>query len=155
MDDSGAKVPTLLIDAMLGTLARRLRWLGYDAEYRADLPDEEMMRLARSSGRLLVTRDRDLARRCRHDSLYVAATELPAQLQTVMEVLGPSGQASRCTVCNGELEIITPAQAAVLVPPYVAQTQSRFSRCRRCQRVYWRGTHWPGLQQWRGAGEGL
>ncbi|NOZ50906.1 MAG: hypothetical protein GXP37_12825 [Chloroflexi bacterium] len=155
MDAPGAKVPALLVDAMLGTLARRLRWLGYDAEYRADLPDDVMMRLARSSGRLLVTRDRDLARRCRHHCLYVAATELSAQLQAVMEALGPSGQPRRCTVCNGELETITPAQAAALVPPYVAQTQTRFGRCRRCRRLYWRGTHWPGLQRWRGAGDEL
>lgn len=149
MDDSEAKAPPLLIDAMLGSLARHLRWLGYDAEYLADLPDEEMMRIARHSGRLLVTRDRGLAQRRNVNSLYVAATELSAQVQTVVKAVGPAHHPSRCTVCNGELERLTPAQAAALVPPYVAQTQTQFARCQRCGRVYWPGTHWPGLQQWR------
>jgi len=63
MPESVAKAPPLLIDAMLGTLARRLRWLGYDAEYRSDLPDDEMIRIAKEQGRLLVTRDRELAGR--------------------------------------------------------------------------------------------
>ena len=33
MPEPGAKAPALLVDAMLGNLARRLRWLGYDTEY--------------------------------------------------------------------------------------------------------------------------
>lgn len=152
MTNTEAKAPPLLIDAMLGSLARHLRWLGYDAEYRADLPDEEMMRIARASGRLLVTRDRSLARRRNLDSLYVAATELPAQVETVVRAIGPAQHPPRCTVCNGELEPLAPAEAAPLVPPYVAQTQTQFARCRRCGRVYWPGTHWPGLQQWRDIG---
>jgi len=133
---------------MLGALARRLRWLGYDAEYRNDLPDEEMMAIARETGRLLVTRDRALARRRGVRALYVAATVLEEQVAAVVDALGPSGARSRCTVCNGELERLTPAQAAPLVPPYVARTQTEFARCRRCRRVYWPGTHWPGLQKW-------
>ena len=76
MAQSEAKAPALLIDAMFGDLSRRLRWLGYDAEYRNDLPDEEMMRIARDEERLLVTRDRALAGRRGVQALYVAATDL-------------------------------------------------------------------------------
>ena len=134
---------------MLGSLARRLRWLGYDAEYRNDLPDEEMMRIAREEGRLLVTRDRALAGRRGVNSLFIAATDLEEQIEMVEDVLGPANALPRCTVCNGELESLSPEQAAPLVPPYVARTQTSFARCRRCGRVYWPGTHWPGLQSWR------
>ena len=134
---------------MLGALARRLRWLGYDAEYRNDLPDEEMMAIARETGRLLVTRDRALAKRRGVRALFVAATELEDQVAAVVDALGPSGAPPRCTVCNGELESLTREEAAPLVPPYVARTQTEFSRCRGCGRVYWPGTHWPGLQKWR------
>lgn len=149
MPEPLAKAPPLLIDAMLGTLARRLRWLGYDAEYRNDLPDNVMIVIAQTEGRVLVTRDRELAGRRGLRSLYVTGANLDEQVKAVADSLGlPSGLA-RCTVCNGELIEIGPEQAAPLVPPYVTQTQTDFVRCQRCQRVYWPGTHWPGLQVWR------
>ncbi len=149
MPEMGAKAPALLIDAMLGTLARRLRWLGYDAEYRKDLPDQAMIRIAREENRLLVTRDKELAGRRGVRALYIPATELTEQVQQVIAAVGPSLHPPRCTVCNGELIAISSAEARPLVPPYVAQTQTEFVRCRRCGRVYWPGSHWPGLQRWR------
>jgi hypothetical protein len=33
------------------------------------------------------------------------------------------------------------------VPPYVLQTQPAFRRCPSCARVYWRGTHWQGVEK--------
>ena len=145
----GAKAPKLLVDAMLGSLARRLRWLGYDAAYRNDLPDKEMIRIAREEDRLLVTRDRELAGRRGVKALYIAATTVEDQVRAVAEAIGPSLHPPRCTVCNGELVSISMEEARPQVPPYVAQTQTEFVRCNRCGRVYWPGTHWPGLQRWR------
>jgi len=149
----GAKAPKLLIDAMLGSLARRLRWLGYDAAYRNDLSDEAMIRIAREEDRLLVTRDRELAGRRGVLALYVAATGVEDQVREVVEAIGPSLHPPRCTVCNGVLIPISVDEASSLVPPYVAQTQTEFVRCEGCGRVYWPGTHWPGLQRW-GKGQG-
>ncbi len=149
MHEMGAKAPKLLIDAMLGTLARRLRWLGYDAAYRNDLPDEEMIRIAQTEDRLLITRDRQLAGRRGVWALYVSADTVEEQVKEVVAALGPSLHPPRCTVCNGELTPISKAQASPFVPTYVAQTQDAFVRCQRCGRVYWPGSHWPGLQRWR------
>ena len=141
--------PKLLVDAMLGSLARRLRWLGYDAIYRNHLPDDEMIRLAAQEGRLLVTRDRALARRRGVRALLVEATDVAAQVQEVTAALGPSLHPPRCTVCNGELIPIPMEEAAPHVPEYVARTQTEFVRCQGCGRIYWPGSHWPGLQRWR------
>lgn len=156
MPETAANAPPLLIDAMLGSLARRLRWLGYDAEYRRDLADSEMMRIARQEGRMLVTRDRELAGRRgwagSQGSLYLAGDTLDEQVKTIIAALGPPSGPSRCTVCNGALLPLDPAQAAPLVPSYVAATQTEFVRCERCGRVYWPGTHWPGLQAWKPEG---
>ena len=149
MPETGAKAPRLLIDAMLGDLARRLRWLGYDAEYRNDLPDDEMIRIARAEDRLLVTRDRELARRRGVRALYLSTTDLDEQVRQVTTDVGPSLHPPRCIVCNGELVAMTVEEATPLVPPYVAQTQTEFMRCTRCGRVYWPGTHLRGLKRWR------
>jgi uncharacterized protein with PIN domain len=148
MPQPGAKAPALLIDAMLGVLARRLRWLGYDAEYRSDLSDEEMIRIAQQTQRVLVTKDRALARRRGVRSLYISATMPEAQVHQVVEAMGPSLHPPRCTVCNGVLVSITVEEATSHVPPYIALTQNKFMRCQQCGRVYWPGSHWSGLQKW-------
>jgi hypothetical protein len=33
------------------------------------------------------------------------------------------------------------------VPPYVRQTQSRYSECPECGRIYWAGTHWQRMRE--------
>lgn len=134
---------------MLGNLARRLRWLGYDAEYRSDLPDEMMMQIAREEGRVLITSDRGLAGRRGLRSLYLPPAGLTVQVEAVVTALGAPPGPSRCTVCNGDLEPLDRVEASSRVPPYVAATQTEFARCCRCHRVYWPGTHWAGLQTWR------
>jgi uncharacterized protein with PIN domain len=50
-------------------------------------------------------------------------------------------------ICNGALERISCGEAAAWVPPYVAQTQEVFRRCTECDRIYWQGTHWDGIQR--------
>jgi hypothetical protein len=51
-----------LCDEMLGRLARLLRAAGYDTYLAAKAePDDELIRLARREGRILVTRDKRLA----------------------------------------------------------------------------------------------
>ena len=41
------------------------------------------------------------------------------------------------------MELVEEAPAAVarIVPYYVARTQTRFTRCPACRRVYWPATH--------------
>ena len=53
----------LLADGMLGTLAKWLRLLGYDTAYDNVAADPELARRARSEGRVLLTRDRELSKR--------------------------------------------------------------------------------------------
>lgn len=37
-------------------------------------------------------------------------------------------------------------EASPRVPPFVAQQHTRFTRCAKCARVYWPGTHWAHLR---------
>jgi hypothetical protein len=138
----------LLVDAMLGRLARWLRLLGYDAAYWRDGSDEALIATAQAEGRLIVTRDHALARRRGVRAVLIAAEALDEQIAEARAALGGSPTPfTRCGECGGELTDLPHAAARELVPPYVWQTQTQFSRCAVCGRVYWKGTHWPALQQ--------
>jgi len=141
-----AAPPRLFADAMLGRLAKWLRLAGYDTAYWRDGSDEELMVAARAEGRLILTRDHQLAGRRGVWALLVHAETLDAQIIEVRAALGGAAQpCTRCPECNASLADLPYAAAADLVPPYVWRTQTQFRRCPDCGRVYWKGTHWPAL----------
>lgn len=137
--------PRFLCDAMLGSLARWLRFCGYDCLYLGTEPDdEELARIAAEEGRWLLTRDRELAAAGPKTQMVQSGT-LEPQLAEVLARHGlpqPEGlDHSRCSDCNGVLDDAAVDDIAAVVPPYVLETAERFRRCRDCMRVYWPGTH--------------
>jgi uncharacterized protein with PIN domain len=138
----------LVADAMLGTLAKWLRILGYDTHF-ADLDDHQLVRLARAENRVILTRDRELALRRGVHVLLITSERLDAQIAQVLAdlELEPNRSHSRCPVCNESLAEVDPETARSRVPAYVAQTQETFKSCPACQRIYWRGTHWQKMDE--------
>ena len=148
---------SFVVDGMLGTLAKWLRILGYDTLFDPGLNDHQLVRLARAEGRVLLTRDRGLARRRAITSILVQGVCLDEQIRQVLAESTPGTGAlgveigrlaPRCPVCNDMLQAIDLETARALVPPYVAQTQRSFSQCPACRRVYWRGTHWQHMEEY-------
>lgn len=132
---------------MLGRLAKWLRLAGYDATYWRDGSDDALIRRAQDEGRLIVTRDHQLAGRRGVQALLIAAETLDAQIAEARAALGGDLRLfSRCPECNAALTDLPHADARDLVPPYVWHTQTEFHRCPACGRVYWKGTHWPAVQ---------
>lgn len=140
---------SFVADAMLGTCAKWLRILGYDTLFDPELDDHQLVRLARAENRVLLTRDRDLARRRGVRVLLIASEHLEEQIrQTLMDLdLEPDAAFSRCPVCNEPLEPVDLDSVRARVPSYVAQTHKTFKLCSGCQRVYWRGTHWQRMDE--------
>jgi uncharacterized protein with PIN domain len=56
-------------DVMLGSLARLMRFHGYDVEYDNTADDETLKK--RSAHRILLTKDRELFKRIRKDRVYL------------------------------------------------------------------------------------
>jgi uncharacterized protein len=141
-----AAAPRLLVDAMLGRLTRWLRLMGYDAVYWQMGSDTALAARARAEGRLIVTRDHQLAGRRHVRALLIHGETLDRQIAEIRAALGPDpAPFTRCSQCNALLVALPHADAQALVPPYVWHTQTVFRRCPACGRVYWKGTHWPGM----------
>lgn len=152
-----SSAPSLLVDAMLGRLARWLRLAGYDAAFWREGADEQLIAAARAEGRLIVTKDHALAGRRGVDALLIGADDLDSQIAEARAALALRGQIPepfrRCAECNGPLVELSHADAQGLVPPYVWHTQEAFRRCDRCGRVYWKGTHWPDMERRLNSGD--
>jgi len=145
--------PRFVADCNVGRLARWLRALGYDASYHAQIGDAELVREAAAEGRVLLTRDRDLTKRRVIQSGLVRAIlirddDVKVQLRQVFTELALDLKQSltRCIECNAALEPRLAANVAERVPPFVRSTQTRYSECPDCGRIYWAGTHWQRMQ---------
>lgn len=141
--------PRFVVDGMLGRLVRWLRALGYDTLYNTAWEDAALAEIARTEDRILLTRDVELTRRRNLRAILIREDRVLVQLRQVVAEVGLNAGAafSRCVECNTALESLAAEQAAPLVPPYVLQSHSRFRRCPRCGRVYWRGTHWSRMRE--------
>jgi hypothetical protein len=143
--------PRFIVDAMLGTLARWLRLMGYDALYERSGDDSRLAAKAARLRRVLVTRDRGLAaRRGAGRVVLLRAEALRGQwveLARSLRLRPPRASAlTRCGDCNRRLEALPRPRARPLVPPYVYSTRRRFRRCPGCGRIFWRATHASGIE---------
>lgn len=141
--DSDGPPLQLLADAMLGRLARWLRLMGYDTAYDNAADDHELARRARAEGRVLLTRDRELAARAGLRTLLIESETLEEQVGEIRASLGPppAPSLSRCSICNEPLEEARAEDVSGRVPAYVLRSHSRFHTCPHCERVYWAGSH--------------
>ena len=137
--------PAFACDAMLGTLARWLRFAGFDTSYDPNLPDPALAAAARREGRWLLTRDRRLAASAGPRVVLLRRSELSQQVGELRGRLAlsldPQRVFTRCSRCNGALETVEREAVAARIPPYVAAHAGRFVVCPGCRRVYWPGTH--------------
>jgi uncharacterized protein with PIN domain len=134
--------PKFAADRMLGRLARWLRLLGADVAWRPDFGGHELLRLARSEGRVMLTRDSRL--RTARDVLFIESNFFREQLRQVLTAYPFDFHArtfSRCSRCNSPLRAVPRSVVAHRVPPFVYASQERFSWCPTCGRVYWDATH--------------
>src|SRR5512146_181409 len=130
------QTPRFVVDGMLGSLARWLRLLGYDADYDNRRDDAELVRLARAENRVLLTRDRELADRRGVQALFVDSQVLDEQLAQVTAAFPRTaeGGPARCSVCNTILVPTTPEELAARLPAYVLRQHHDFRRCPGCGR---------------------
>jgi len=132
-------------DAHLGGLARLLRMAGYDTLYGNAYRDDEIERIAREEERILLTRDRELLKRRSVElGCYLHALDPAQQLRELFARLrlGPGMRPfTLCLHCNLPLRPVEKEEVLDRLPARVAETQTAFTTCDGCGRVYWKGSH--------------
>jgi uncharacterized protein len=143
----------LLVDQMLGTLAKWLRFFGIDTFYATQsIQDDELLEIAKKEHRVLVTRDKELILRAQKRDIRVIPVftrDLDEQLNKVLENtnVDTTQILSRCSLCNTKLISIDKEQVKDKVPENVYQTNETFWICSNCHKIYWRGSHYDEIIQ--------
>jgi len=157
----------LFCDIMLGRLARELRMRGIDVEYRRGVGGMRAYQTARHHGRMFLTRSGRL--RELEAVFFIESNDPAEQLARVCEKFGlepgpavkaekaeqpekPRDQLNRCLECNVVVEKITRDQARPSIPFFIYQIHSEFTRCPKCKKVYWPGSHAQKMRESKTAG---
>jgi uncharacterized protein with PIN domain len=138
--------PRFIADCMLGTLAKRLRLMGYDTLFFNRIEDAELVETAVREDRIILTRDSGLLRRkAARKSIFVDSDNLEAQLNKVIRECGLRSDEdklmSRCLICNTRLISLNKKEVIGKVPPFIFLKHSRFNYCGECNKIYWKGSH--------------
>ena len=140
---------------MLGSLARKMRVLGFDTLYYSDGDDEGIMRIAKSEDRVVLTADRSLAERARTrrpSVLLISGKSDSKRLTSLLVAARSSGVSltrggSLCSLCGGSLQTVKRADVAGRVPHSVERRHRLFFKCVECGQYYWKGSHWKKLRR--------
>ena len=141
-----------LADGMLGKFARWLRMLGQDVIYSMQLSDNELLELAKTEERILLTRDFELYKRAISrglDSFYVRGK---SESDRLTEVAGRYGiglavdmDKSLCPLCNTKLQQVSKEQLNDDLEENTYLYYNKFWRCLNCGQIYWQGAHWKQI----------
>ncbi len=145
-----------IADCMVGKLARWLRILGFDVAFFPRIEDDELINLAASEKRIILTRDHELIAKAKKRktlpgrALLIESEKWEEQVEQVLEhfKLRPKiDPNSRCLECNEKLKFLPKARAKNLVPPFVYEKADSFALCPSCGRVFWKGTHFRDMER--------
>lgn len=149
----GGENPQFIVDAMLGTTAKKLRLAGFDAVYASGCEDGHILEAAAEQRRIIVTRDAKLYTRALKAGLPALLPAGGDSLDHVLEITEMLGlkvkidaASSRCTTCNGELQ---DADRGAVRNQELAKlpVSTRLRQCIECGKVYWHGSHIDRLQR--------
>ncbi|HLI46242.1 MAG TPA: Mut7-C RNAse domain-containing protein [Geobacterales bacterium] len=145
----------IVVDGMLGNIAKWLRLLGIDVHYERNMDDDKLLELALKENAILITGDEELsykAFRRRIKAIYIRS-KLPKAI-AIKQILAELNLkkddlkiGSRCIACNNLLKPIKKETLIGKIPDKVLEFNHEFWYCERCDKIYWYGSHWRNIEK--------
>lgn len=141
--------PKFVCDVHLGKLAKKLRMLGFDVEYKTDSQDSDLIRISLNEKRTILTRDLGVLKRNEITHGYFIRSHQPQeQVKEVVsrfQLLSSIKEFSRCIECNTILEKIDKEKVFTRLPEKVKERQNEFFMCKICNKIFWKGSHYENM----------
>jgi uncharacterized protein with PIN domain len=132
-------------DRTLGKLSKWLRILGFDTIYESDISSTWFYDHLGQERILLTRTGRNRRQCCAQKLVFIESNDLIEQLRQVIDELAITRDDIRtfsmCIQCNCPLIDISKETVYGLVPDYIWETHHEFHVCRKCERIYWPGSH--------------
>jgi uncharacterized protein with PIN domain len=142
--------PRFIADVHLGRLTAYLRLAGFDAKYRNDHSDDEIVAISASEDRVLLTRDVGVLK---HGTVmrgyFLRETQPARQLVEMLrefDLVAGAAPFTRCLRCNSLLQVVAKDRVQHLLPARTRECYREFSRCPTCSRIYWQGSHYSRMR---------
>ena len=154
--ESPLRESRFVLDVHLGKLARDLRMLGFDTDYKRFRDDSELVGISSLENRILLTRDRQLLMRKIVTHGFIIRSDDPKiQLREVLDRLDLREEIkpfTRCLICNGRIDELTNENESYsdfmkIVPPNVQIWAREYTYCPLCLKVFWKGSHYESLMK--------
>ncbi|HEY4675394.1 MAG TPA: Mut7-C RNAse domain-containing protein [Candidatus Bathyarchaeia archaeon] len=143
-----------IADGMLGKLTRWLRMLGHDVKYSNAMEDSELIKTAKKTRRILLTKDLELYQQATAkgvDAFYLSGqteedrlAEMAKRFDIELEI---NMRTSRCPKCNARVKPIPKPEAEKKVEKNTLTHYDSFWKCSKCGQIYWQGAHWTRIQR--------
>jgi len=142
------KLPKFLITENLNRMAKWLRILGYDTALYKSISFSNMNRVARKDRRVILTRDRKHLKMAQENKIIlIRSIHHLKQLKEIKSILTFEEKYlfSRCIHCNKLLYEISGRNIKELIPEFIYKNHNEFRICRKCGKIYWRGSHYKEM----------
>ena len=140
-----------VLDVHLGKLARLLRMLGFDAAYRSDYTDSQIVGISVGERRIVLTRDRGILKtNAVTHGYWVRSSNPKEQLEEVLRRFDLASRVmpfDRCMVCNARLHRVEREAVLERLPRRTAERCEEFYRCEGCGKLYWKGSHYERMKK--------
>ncbi len=144
--------PRFIADEMNGDIARWLRIIGFDCKYLIGKEmDTKLIEIALDEDRVLLTSDKELFRKATLKGVethYIPQGKLEDKLRSIIEKYNLNRYIDkvgyRCPICNQPL---IRAEDISQVPEKVRLSHKTILHCPRCNKFYWKGSHWKKIKK--------
>ncbi len=143
------KKKKFLLDENLYKLAKWLRMLGYDAIVPKSISIEKKISLCQKERRIFLTRSNKIVnKKDKFHRILIKTKKYNEQLQEIEEFIGfkESDLSSRCLMCNNRLQVVTAEKIESLIPENVEFNFSDYKICKKCGKIYWKGSHYTAMK---------
>jgi len=140
-----------ILDVHLGKLARKLRMIGFDTLYRNDYEDDEIIEIAATDRRIILTRDIGILKNKRvTHGYYIRSDQAEEQLQEVIKHFHLENNIqplNRCIACNGKIVVADKEKVKDRLLPKTRKYFDKIFQCTGCGKLYWEGSHYHNMMK--------
>jgi uncharacterized protein len=141
-----------ICDVHLGRLAKYLRSAGFDTDYKSDLTDNQIIAIAVSEKRIILTRDRGLLKNhlVTHGNWIRSAypREQFSEVIRRFDLKSSFKPFTRCLECNEVLLEVCKEEIISQLQTKTKKYYSSFKKCPICKRIFWEGSHYEKMRSY-------